>query len=229
MTDDRVETHVAIANPGVAERPTRGASRSTGSGCAPRSRPRLSWWSGWTTPPRDRGSSTPSPTPAWWCCRRPTRWCPWAPNLGVPRVREAIVFTKAPGVASPHRRRRPRARDSRADAHLNRGRGQRGRVGLHYGARSRGGVLDGWLVDEKDADQVAAIQAAASPAGPSADDDRPRGHGRRWPPRPSTSSGRMSALRRRRSPTGCRRCAPGDDLSDLSSPSSTSATATSSW
>jgi LPPG:FO 2-phospho-L-lactate transferase len=33
-------------------------------------------------------------------------------------------------------------------------------VGLHYGARSEGGVLDGWLVDEKDADQVARIQAA---------------------------------------------------------------------
>ena len=29
-------------------------------------------------------------------------------------------------------------------------------VGLHYGARSDGGVLDGWLVDESDADDVAA-------------------------------------------------------------------------
>ena len=28
-------------------------------------------------------------------------------------------------------------------------------VGLHYGARADGGVLDGWLVDETDADQVA--------------------------------------------------------------------------
>mgnify|MGYP001765219643 CR=1 FL=1 len=35
-----------------------------------------------------------------------------------------------------------------------------GGVGLHYGARSAGGVLDGWLVDERDADQVAALHAA---------------------------------------------------------------------
>ena len=27
-------------------------------------------------------------------------------------------------------------------------------VGLHYGSRASGGVLDGWLVDERDADQV---------------------------------------------------------------------------
>lgn len=33
-------------------------------------------------------------------------------------------------------------------------------VGLHYGARSQGGVLDGWLVDERDAGQVAGVQAA---------------------------------------------------------------------
>ena len=31
-------------------------------------------------------------------------------------------------------------------------------VGRHYGARSTGGVLDGWLVDERDADQVAALE-----------------------------------------------------------------------
>ena len=29
-----------------------------------------------------------------------------------------------------------------------------GGVGLHYGARSAGGVLDGWLVDTGDADQL---------------------------------------------------------------------------
>jgi LPPG:FO 2-phospho-L-lactate transferase len=33
-------------------------------------------------------------------------------------------------------------------------------VGEHYGARSRGGVLDGWLVDERDADQVARLEQA---------------------------------------------------------------------
>jgi LPPG:FO 2-phospho-L-lactate transferase len=33
-------------------------------------------------------------------------------------------------------------------------------VGLHYGARASGGVLDGWLVDEDDAAQVGPLQAA---------------------------------------------------------------------
>jgi len=32
-------------------------------------------------------------------------------------------------------------------------------VGLHHGARSRGGVLDGWLVDTTDADDVARLEA----------------------------------------------------------------------
>jgi LPPG:FO 2-phospho-L-lactate transferase len=33
-------------------------------------------------------------------------------------------------------------------------------VGVHYGARSQGGVLDGWLVDESDADAVDPVNAA---------------------------------------------------------------------
>lgn len=33
-------------------------------------------------------------------------------------------------------------------------------VGLNYGARSRGGLLDGWLVDETDADSLAALRQA---------------------------------------------------------------------
>jgi LPPG:FO 2-phospho-L-lactate transferase len=33
-------------------------------------------------------------------------------------------------------------------------------VALHHGARSSGGLLDGWLVDSVDADQVAAIEQA---------------------------------------------------------------------
>ena len=33
-------------------------------------------------------------------------------------------------------------------------------VALHYGARSNGGVLDGWLVDESDSPLAPAIEAA---------------------------------------------------------------------
>lgn len=35
-----------------------------------------------------------------------------------------------------------------------------GAVGLHYGARSRGGVLDGWLVDDADAAALPALETA---------------------------------------------------------------------
>jgi len=38
-------------------------------------------------------------------------------------------------------------------------------VGLHYGARSSGGVLDGWLVDTADADAVERLEAAGLRAG----------------------------------------------------------------
>jgi LPPG:FO 2-phospho-L-lactate transferase len=33
-------------------------------------------------------------------------------------------------------------------------------IARHYGARSAGGVLDGWLVDTADADDVPRIEAA---------------------------------------------------------------------
>jgi LPPG:FO 2-phospho-L-lactate transferase len=33
-------------------------------------------------------------------------------------------------------------------------------VAAHYGSRARGGVIDGWLIDESDAAQVAAVQEA---------------------------------------------------------------------
>jgi LPPG:FO 2-phospho-L-lactate transferase len=33
-------------------------------------------------------------------------------------------------------------------------------VAEHYGARSRGGVLDGWLVDTSDAGEVERVRAA---------------------------------------------------------------------
>jgi len=51
-------------------------------------------------------------------------------------------------------------------------------VGLHHGARSAGGVLDGWLVADEDADAVLALEAAGiraaaaplwlTPGGPAA-------------------------------------------------------------
>ncbi|KQZ75234.1 MULTISPECIES: 2-phospho-L-lactate transferase [unclassified Nocardioides] len=80
--------------------------------------------------------------------------------LGVPGIREALLETTAPVVGlSP----------IVGDTHV-RGMAEQvltaigvevsaAGVAGHYGARSRGGVLDGWLVDERDTDQVERIRA----------------------------------------------------------------------
>ena len=80
--------------------------------------------------------------------------------LGVPRVRDAVRATKAPVVGlSPI-----------VGGHHVHGMAEQllpsigvevsaSGVGRHYGARSAGGVLDGWLVDEADAGQLDELRA----------------------------------------------------------------------
>jgi LPPG:FO 2-phospho-L-lactate transferase len=80
--------------------------------------------------------------------------------LGVPRIREALVATAAPVVGlSPivggthvrgmaHQLLTAIGVDVSAAA-----------VARHYGARSEGGVLDGWLVDTVDAAEVEIVRA----------------------------------------------------------------------
>jgi LPPG:FO 2-phospho-L-lactate transferase len=81
--------------------------------------------------------------------------------LGVPRVREALVATKAPVVGlSPivggaHVRGMAEQMLTSIGVEVS-----AAAVGLHYGPRTDGGVLDGWLVDETDAGQVAAVEAS---------------------------------------------------------------------
>jgi LPPG:FO 2-phospho-L-lactate transferase len=80
--------------------------------------------------------------------------------LGVPRVREAVVATRAPVVGlSPivggtHVRGMAEQMLTSIGVEVS-----AAGVGLHYGARSDGGVLDGWLVDESDAALVPEIEA----------------------------------------------------------------------
>ena len=80
--------------------------------------------------------------------------------LGVPRVREALVATKAPVVGlSPivggtHVRGMAEQMLTSIGVEVS-----AAGVGLHYGARSSGGVLDGWLVDESDAGAVDRVLA----------------------------------------------------------------------
>jgi LPPG:FO 2-phospho-L-lactate transferase len=89
--------------------------------------------------------------------------------LGVPRVREAVAATKAPVVGlSPivggtHVRGMAQQMLTSIGVEVS-----AEAVGLHYGARTQGGLLDAWLVDEQDADALprlheAGLAAAAVP------------------------------------------------------------------
>jgi LPPG:FO 2-phospho-L-lactate transferase len=81
--------------------------------------------------------------------------------LGVPRVREAVTATRAPVVGlSPiiggsHVRGMAEQLLASIGVEVS-----AAAVGLHYGARSAGGVLDGWLVDERDDDALPQLRAA---------------------------------------------------------------------
>ncbi|MCW2736927.1 2-phospho-L-lactate transferase [Nocardioides sp.] len=81
--------------------------------------------------------------------------------LGVPGIRDAVRATSAPVVGlSP----------IVGDSHVHGMASQMltsigvevsaGAVGVHYGSRSAGGVLDGWLVDSRDAEQVRRLEEA---------------------------------------------------------------------
>ena len=80
--------------------------------------------------------------------------------LGVAGVRDAIRDTAAPVVGlSPivggtHVRGMAEQMLSAIGVEVN-----AAAVGLHYGARAEGGVLDGWLVDDVDSDQVDRVVA----------------------------------------------------------------------
>ena len=81
--------------------------------------------------------------------------------LGVPRVREALAATRAPVIGlSPivggtHVRGMAEQMLSSIGVEVS-----ASGVGLHYGARSAGGVLDGWLIDTVDAAEVDRVNAA---------------------------------------------------------------------
>jgi LPPG:FO 2-phospho-L-lactate transferase len=78
--------------------------------------------------------------------------------LGVPHVRQALVATPArvvglsPIVGGHHLRGMAEQLLTAIGVEVS-----AAGVGLHYGPRSGGGVLDGWLVDEADADDVRRV------------------------------------------------------------------------
>jgi LPPG:FO 2-phospho-L-lactate transferase len=84
--------------------------------------------------------------------------------LGVPRVREALVATRAPVVGlSPiiggtHVRGMAHQMLTAIGVEVS-----AAGVGLYYGARTSGGILDGWLVDTVDADDAERVRGAGLP------------------------------------------------------------------
>jgi LPPG:FO 2-phospho-L-lactate transferase len=80
------------------------------------------------------------------------------PILGVPRVREALTATRAhvvglsPIVAGHHLRGMAEQLLAATGVEVS-----AAAVGLHYGSRAAGGVLDGWLVDQADAGDVRRV------------------------------------------------------------------------
>ena len=84
--------------------------------------------------------------------------------LGVPGVRESLRATAAPVVGlSPivggtHVRGMAHQMLTAIGVEVS-----AAAVGEHYGARERGGILDGWLVDTVDAGDVARVEAAGLP------------------------------------------------------------------
>jgi len=161
MTDDRVETHVAVAD---AERPS--------------GRRVVHFQEYWVRlraeVPAEQvvvvGQETARPAPGVLEALTETDLVVLSPSnpvvsvgtiLGVPGVREAVRDTPAPVVGlSPivggtHVRGMAHQMLTSIGVEVS-----AGAVARHYGARRDGGVLDGWLVDERDAAEVDSVLAA---------------------------------------------------------------------
>ena len=161
MSDDRVETHIAIADPD-----------------SPSGRSVIHFQEYWVrlraAVPAETvlvvGQDAATPAPGVLEAIADTDLVVLPPSnpvvsvgtiLGVPGIRDAVARPPAPVVGlSP----------IVGGAHVHGMAAQMltsigvevcaGAVGAHYGARSAGGVLDGWLVDSRDADQLARLEEA---------------------------------------------------------------------
>ena len=159
MSDDRVETHVAIADPD-----------------SPSGRSVIHFQEYWVrlraAVPAEAvlvvGQDTAAPAPGVLEAIAETDLLVLPPSnpvvsvgtiLGVPGVRDAVRATSAPvvgfspivGASHVH----GMAAQMLTSIGVEVGAGA---VGVHYGARSGGGVLDGWLVDSRDADQLSRLE-----------------------------------------------------------------------
>lgn len=161
MTDDRVETHVAVADAD-----------------APSGRRAVHFQEYWVRlraeVPAEQvvfvGQDSASPAPGVLEAIAATDLLILPPSnpvvsvgtiLGVPGIRDAVRATPArvvglsPIVGSSHVRGMAEQMLTSVGVEVS-----AAGVGLNYGARAEGGVLDGWLIDERDADQVARLEKA---------------------------------------------------------------------
>lgn len=179
-TDDRLETHVVVG-PDDATEPdgTNGSGRAGGSGGGKRAIHFQEWWVRYRGKlPTHRfvfiGAESARPAPgvlealaeADVVLLAPSNpVVSIAPVLAVPGLREAVVGGRAPVVGvSPVIAGAPvRGMADRCLSVLGVPCTAAGVGGL-YGARSAGGVLDAWLVDEADADaRVPGVTVGAAP------------------------------------------------------------------
>ena len=161
MSDDRVETHIAVADPG-----------------SPSGRSVIHFQEYWVrlraAVPAETvlvvGQDAATPAPGVIDAVTDTDLVVLPPSnpvvsvgtiLGVPGIRDAVRASAAPvvglspivGASHVH----GMAAQMLTSIGVEVGAGA---VGVHYGARSAGGVLDGWLVDTRDADQVPRLEEA---------------------------------------------------------------------
>ena len=162
MTDDRVETHVAVADPespsgkpgralpGVLGPPAgRGRRRDHRGG---RARRLLAGARGARRDHRRRPGAAAPVQPGRLRRHHPRRARACATPL---RTTAAPVVGLSPIVGGSHVRGMAEQLLATIGVEVS-----AGGVGRHYGARSAGGVIDGWLVDERDDDEVAAVEQA---------------------------------------------------------------------
>ena len=208
MTDDRVETHI------VDRRRRRAVGAAGGAlpgvlGAAARRGARPARWC--------RSASTQRPpAPACWRRSRMPTWCSCRPRTRSCRsARSSACPASATRCARPPRRSSASPPSSPAatcaawpPSCSPRSASRSAPPGWPSttAPAAAGGVLDGWLVDTADADDVARVRAAGHRLPRrAADDDRPRRHRRdgrtprsRWPPSERTLSraarGRLTCL-----------------------------------
>ncbi len=161
MSDDRVETHIAIADPD-----------------SPSGRSVIHFQEYWVrlraAVPAEAvlvvGQDTASPAPGVLEAIGDTDLVILPPSnpvvsvgtiLGVPGIRDAVRATTAPVVGLSPIVGASHVHGMAAQMLTSIGvEVSAGAVGVHYGARSGGGVLDGWLVDSRDADQLPRLEEA---------------------------------------------------------------------